>query len=130
MVVDDDPVHTIVLEKQLEETGLVDMTMVFHQSEEALRFLRDCTVAELPDVLLIDINMPDMNGWDFLHNYADLPHRNNMTVYVVSSSTARREKARALADPYVSGSLHKPVTSQQLIGILALPSENEKKDFF
>ena len=120
MVVDDDSVHTVVLEAQLKRTGLAEQVSVFHRFEEALRFLHDCPAEQLPDVLLIDINMPDMNGWDFLHNYADLPRRNNMKVYVVSSSTARREKERALAEPHVSGTLHKPVTDKQLISILAL----------
>lgn len=120
MVVDDDPVHTMVLEEKLKKTGLADQVLVFCQSEEALRFLHDCPEPQLPDVLLVDINMPDMNGWDFLHNYADLPHKQATQVYMISSSTARREKTRALAEPHVSGCLHKPVTGQQLIGILAL----------
>jgi CheY-like chemotaxis protein len=120
MVVDDDPVHTMVLEEKIRKTGLADQVLVFYQSEEALRFLHDCPESQLPDVLLVDINMPDMNGWDFLDNYADLPHKQSTQVYMISSSTARREKARALAEPHVSGCLHKPVTGQQLVGILAL----------
>lgn len=120
MVVDDDAIHTEIVEAQLKETGLTDHILIFHQSEEALRFLRDSSAEQLPDVLFIDVNMPDMNGWDFLHNYADLPHRQNISVYMVSSSTARREKERASAEPHVEAYLHKPLTSQQLVGILAL----------
>lgn len=120
MLIDDDSAHALVLEAQLAKTGLAEQVLIFHQAEQALQFLRNCQAFQLPDVLLVDINMPDMSGWDFLLNYEDLSHRKDISIYVLSSSTAQRDKDQAHSEPYVSDCLHKPVTVERLVGILAL----------
>lgn len=86
--------------------------------------LRDSS--ERPVILFVDINMPYMNGWDFLSNLAeeDLDFVSHTPIYLVSSSNSRLDLNRAESIDYINGFLVKPFEVEALFGIIQqyLPS--------
>ena len=118
MLIDDDEddnyFHQIILRKmdvanhiQVAQTGL-----------EALDYLEKEN--EVPDIIFLDINMPGMNGWDFLDEYKKLNPRQKTTVIIImlttSISPADQEKAEKM--PEISSFQSKPMTAEMLNDIL------------
>ena len=65
---------------------------------------------ECPTVLLLDINMPGMNGWEFLEKYDNIDSaiKSRITVFLLSFSIDHRDKQMAANNKYVKGFLTKP----------------------
>ncbi len=105
-----------VLKKAIPDSALHE----FNYAEDALTFLRS---ADRPnfDLLLVDINMPRMTGFEFADAYFELyPElRGNAPVYIVSSSLNPEDQAYAKAHPAVNGYLEKPVTRESIEEIVA-----------
>lgn len=83
----------------------------FQRARQAITQLED----EKPDLIMLDLNMPDMDGWDFL-DYAskapDLP-----PIVVLTSSIDPRDRSRAFGYKCVKDFLVKPVRMADLIGL-------------
>lgn len=79
-------------------------------ADGALDYLRD-SQAPVPDLILLDINMPRRTGWDFISDYNGLPEetRRDVTIVMLTSSDAPRDHDRANSSPAISGYLTKPL---------------------
>ena len=71
-------------------------------------------------ILLMDIHMPVMDGWDFLAKFDQLNEsiKSKVRVYLLSASINRDDEDRAKADKNVAGSLSKPITKEVLNGLI------------
>lgn len=77
--------------------------------EQALQYLENAE--ECPDVLLLDLNMPVMDGFDFLEEYAKQAKCHSHTkVFVLTSSNRAEDKERAVKNKYVMGYFDKPLS--------------------
>ena len=98
-VIDDDDIYQFLLKKELKHTNLVDRINVFTDGQKAIDYFLDNRHSEshLPDVIFLDINMPIMNGWQFLEEFKELKKRLNkqITIYLVSSSFDDRDISRS-----------------------------------
>ncbi len=99
LLVDDDDVYLFIAKhifKKLSENLNVES---FTDGEQALNFFKDCVKYNhnTPDVLLLDINMPYLDGWGFLEEYEKLrPNLNEkINVYLVTSSDQECDRERA-----------------------------------
>ena len=74
LLIDDDAIYQFVSCKTLEATGYTNKINVCSNGEEAYHFLEEnqSNANELPDVILLDVNMPVMNGWEFLELFQSL----------------------------------------------------------
>jgi CheY-like chemotaxis protein len=122
-VVDDDLVYQYLAKEEIEYTNLVDNIMFFEDGQKAIDFiettLNNDDVDALPDVIFLDVNMPVMDGWEFLEAFLLLKPRigKNIIIYIVSSSIDIRDMDRANAISEVSDYIIKPVSSNKLISI-------------
>jgi CheY-like chemotaxis protein len=95
----------------------------FINGKLAIDYLRDNakTKEELPDIILLDINMPITDGWMFLENYCDLHIHlcKEIKIYMVSSSIAPEDINRAKSNPYITDYLTKPLSPEQFEEILS-----------
>ena len=67
LLIDDDPITIFLTERLLRHEGLSDTAVSFQSLTEALTFLlRQIPAGLVPQVILLDLNMPMMSGWDFL----------------------------------------------------------------
>jgi CheY-like chemotaxis protein len=76
--------------------------------------------AQLPEIILLDLNMPVMDGWEFLEEFTLLKPRleKKITIYVVSSSIAPSDIQRAEAINEVTDYIVKPITTEKLLDML------------
>ena len=87
LLVDDDPVFQAVARKMIENCQLVDYIISsFRNWKEALDHLKQVTSSPDDSLVLLDLNMPVMNGWEFLEELKKYPLLQRLKVVIVSSS--------------------------------------------
>lgn len=114
-LIDDDKIYQFTARKMLEATGMTKQIQSFYDGSEALTFFsgeNSNDVANLPDVIFLDINMPVMNGWEFLEEYEKLCNQfpKNMLLYVVSSSVDDADIRRSKQYGSVTDYIVKPIS--------------------
>ena len=120
-IVDDDPIIRMVHKKLLENLGEISPIRTFSNGKEALLKLTSLEKQPLNILVLLDINMPVMNAWEFLDAFersrtkSSLPH---VSVTIVTSSIDKQDKRRAFVYSSVKGYLEKPLTVTSLQSIL------------
>ncbi len=119
----DDHLPTNVLHKlAIEETNSVNCVMDFTDAEEALQYMQeDFTEERLkPNIIFLDINMPGMNGWEFLDEYRKLPKEklSEVTVLMLSTSSHPDDLSKAETDELVDDYIYKPLTSEMMLAII------------
>lgn len=118
MLVDDDPVVNFIHTKLI--SSVCDWKIgAYTEAKTALADLTNpVTLNEsiLPCLLLLDINMPVMNGWSFLAEFEKLPagHTQNCKVFMLSSSVDRDDEAKSKQFNSVHGFVSKPLTKEKL----------------
>ena len=116
-LVDDDPINNLINKRLLGKTGVTNVIKEFLDGEYALQVLS--TIDPNQQVLIfLDINMPVMNGWDFLDRYMEIfPHRKD-TILILSSSIDFQDKQKAIEYKVVYGFLEKPLTLEKIESLL------------
>jgi CheY-like chemotaxis protein len=120
LLVDDDPVSHFINEKVIIKSGITDEINFAYNGKEALETIKfhNDTRGQAPDLIFLDINMPVMNGFEFLDGLADLEIKNkkNMRIIILSSSLNQDdiEKAKKMKIEM----LNKPLTCLKLMDIL------------
>lgn len=119
-LIDDDRIYVQTMRMILEKLKPGIRLAVYQDSEDALSRLQSMSLAELPQVIMIDMNMPKLDGWNFLD--AILPYSQRWDkvprLYMVSSSVDELEIERATSHPLVTGYLVKPIARSVLEKIL------------
>jgi CheY-like chemotaxis protein len=117
-IVDDDRIYIFGLSKLIEMNDSCQEIQVFNNGKEALdTFLQDIEAGnELPEVILLDINMPVMDGWEFLDEYVKVKHKikNKVKIYMVSSSVNLSDLDKAKTYDDIVDYVVKPIKSYDL----------------
>ena len=110
-IVEDDPITAIVTEEVLRKNQLSGEVQTYVNGQRAFDQLTAAlgTNGDLPDLILLDLNMPRMDGWDFLAAFAGLALRQQVTIFVLTSSIHPDDRARAFRHPEVKGYFSKPI---------------------
>lgn len=128
-LVDDDDVFVFLTTKAIKQTNLFDLIKVFGNGLEALNFLKENknNVSALPEIILLDLSMPIMNGWQFLEEFTKLNPTigKKITIYICSSSISPDEIMRAKTISEVSDYIIKPITKDKLINVMKTLEEDE-----
>lgn len=114
-IIDDDMIYQLIISKVIEHTGEFDSICFCDDALEAVEKFKSSETI-LPGMILLDINMPQMDGWQFLDSLILLrPNFVNETViYIVTSSIALADREKALSYKEVSGFLSKPLSVEKL----------------
>ncbi len=122
LLVDDDVSTNFLHELIIKNAGCTEHFHFALNGQEALDYLHKQydSKATLPEILFLDINMPVMNGWEFLEEFALLPNEIKQTVAVVMLTTSVNpdDEDKATALPFVKAFRNKPV-SESLIQEIA-----------
>ena len=112
-LVDDDPINNLINRRLLGKTGISNRVEEFLGGQDALD-----KISELgpEDSLLIflDINMPVLNGWEFLNKYLKTFPARSDKIIILSSSIDFQDRQKADEYPVVSGFLEKPLTIDKI----------------
>ncbi|MVN78006.1 response regulator [Hymenobacter sp. HMF4947] len=121
ILIDDDPTGVFLVKRLFQRAGLPDCLTTFLLPAEALAFLQQAPTEALPEVILLDLNMPLLSGWDVLE--ALKPQQEELkqrcSIYILTSSLAPADVARAKDNPLVVALLHKPLDYQKIQDIQA-----------
>ncbi len=121
-LVDDDDTYQFIVERTLASFDLVKSIKIFSNGKLAIDFLEAAidNPDQVPDIILLDLTMPVMDGWQFLENYLLLKPRigKKITIYVVSSSIDPTDMERAKAISEVTDYIVKPLSKEKLISLL------------
>ena len=122
-VVDDDEVFQLIIRKQIEMNDLKCEIVQFLNGKDILDFLIENhdNQQDLPDIIMLDVNMPIMDGWEFLDTYRDLSPdiRKKIRLYMVTSSVIQSDIDKAKRDKNILRFISKPISNQQLAEILS-----------
>ncbi len=120
-IIDDDRLFTFGMKKLMQINNFCENLMVFKHGEEAFKHLKLVVndAESLPDVILLDINMPVMDGWEFLDRFVELKSKlaKKVIIFMVSSSVDKEDLERAKTYELVSDYIVKPVSEQDLLKI-------------
>ncbi|MCB0484425.1 MAG: response regulator [Flavobacteriales bacterium] len=120
LIVDDNDVDILISKKNLEMSGLASRIDVAKNGREALSFLEHSQINEMPDVILLDINMPVMDGWAFMNSIDvfTLAQKGQPRIFMVSSSLNLSDNDKAAKNPMISGFITKPFNQEKLRDVL------------
>jgi len=115
-LVDDDYIFQLTASRLLKAADASANVLQFSNGEEGLRYLNEHAHEEskLPDILLLDINMPHVDGWMFLNDYAHLKGKlsKEIKIYMVSSSIDPVDMNRAKSNQSVKDYIIKPISKE------------------
>lgn len=122
LLVDDDEPTNFLNKMILEDVNCAEDVKVAESGLSALNYLENATgeKGSSPDLIFLDINMPAMNGWEFLERYSNLEkqHKANVVIVMLTTSLNPDDRAKASKIPDVSGFETKPLTPEKLESIL------------
>lgn len=119
-IIDDDPIFIFGAKRMMELSDFCNSFMIFKNGQEAINNLRSIMKSgeTIPDVILLDINMPIMDGWQFLDEFITIESHKMITIYIVSSSIDPMDLNRAKRYENVSNYIIKPISLQTLKNIM------------
>lgn len=115
-VVDDDDIFMIIARKMVGYCAPDWSIMEFTNGEEMLNYIQENAqqAANLPDIMLLDINMPVMDGWMFLEEYETIKSQlaKPIKIYLASSSIDTKDTERAKENKNLADYIIKPLTQE------------------
>ena len=115
-LIDDNTIDLLISRKLLLKYDETLNIKEFGSASQAVKALRD-NPHNLPDLILLDLNMPGMNGWDFLEAIRDLQHPPGQ-VFILTSSLDERDRSMATKYPVVRGYITKPLNNMSISQVL------------
>lgn len=114
LLIDDNTLDNFINKKILESNGFAETVTAFSSATDALAYLKKATASDLPDIIFLDINMPVMDGFQFLDAFNDLSeeHHTHCRVIMLSTSESFKDLNRANKNRFVKKFLNKPLTAQ------------------
>lgn len=116
LLVEDDQVDAMTVRRALKELHVTNRLEHVENGEDALDFLRN-PVKDRPCIILLDLNMPIMNGIEFLQVVKDDPKLKHIPVVVLTTSDEQKDKLESFKLG-VAGYMRKPVDYQQFVEII------------
>jgi CheY-like chemotaxis protein len=115
LLIDDDEVSLFIVKKIIDKTGLPVMVTTKSDGALALNYLAAQLEnnAVLPDIILLDINMPLLNGYEFLSAFSELSISKVIDIYVLSVTVFDEDVEMAKSFPAVKGFLSKPLSQEK-----------------
>jgi CheY-like chemotaxis protein len=112
LLVDDDDIANILHAKTLKKHDFCEEIGTAENGEDALTLIRG---GLSPNILFLDLKMPNMDGFDFLMEFENLPETitSNVTVFVLTSSISKADYER-VKQFRIKGYLNKPLNQQKL----------------
>ena len=103
-IIDDDEIYIFAVKRLIQKNDFCNNVIVYNNGKDALKEIKNLISnnENLPDVILLDINMPIMDGWQFLDEFTSIKTEKEITIYMVSSSINPTDVERAKSYKRVS----------------------------
>lgn len=119
-IIDDDPIFIFGTKRIMQLANFCESFMIFHNGKEAYDKLKAIILnnEKLPDLILLDLNMPIWDGWQFLDEFIKIPNKRTITIYIITSSIDPADVEKAKSYDLVSNYIVKPITMVELKNLL------------
>ena len=119
LIIDDDDLSIFLMKMTIQHINFIKSSDSVTSGWEALKFLDECQDKK-PEVILVDLNMPEMDGFEFIEHFEEkyAPTSPGTKIIVVTSSQRESDKTRALSHQTVVGFMNKPLAEDKLKEIL------------
>lgn len=120
-LIDDDEVYQFIFRRQVEISNLASQVLIFPNGQKGFDYLKNALNEQdlLPEYIFLDINMPIMDGWQFLEEFSAIKNKllKSINIYLVTSSIDERdiEKANKFSD--VKEYLIKPISEDKIMAV-------------
>jgi PAS domain S-box-containing protein len=114
LLIDDDVVVQMVNKKMILKNGIYENPQVFLSAKSALSYLQEKDSLDFGFKLLLDINMPEMNGWEFLEELTKIDFHSPIEVMMLTSSVDKSDKVKAKGYSLVVDFLTKPLDTNSI----------------
>lgn len=122
LLIDDNPDDNYFHERVIKKNGAAEVVIAKESARKALDYLKEKSNHERlhPDLIFLDINMPGMNGWEFLEEYKKLDKelQSKMVIVMLTTSDSPEDKAFAESQNLLADFHSKPLTKEILDKIL------------
>ena len=118
LIIEDNPIDVFINTRVIQQSGLSNEIMAKQSAREALDFLNERAIdSELPALIFLDIRMPDLDGFEFLQQFSELPQRvlELCKIIMLSSTIDPSELEKARNNPFVLAFIPKPLTRDKII---------------
>jgi two-component SAPR family response regulator len=114
LLIDDNYIDNFVTRKILENSKFAETIIVYQSPTDAIKALNDGGIK--PDVIFLDVRMPQMTGFEFLQEFEAIPmdNKEKVKIFMLSSSLDPTDMSNSLNNKYVTQFLHKPLTQEAL----------------
>jgi CheY-like chemotaxis protein len=113
LLIDDNYIDNFITRRILESSNFAEQIIIRESPAEAISLLREGII--MPDVIFLDIRMPQMSGFEFLKEYDTLPmDKDNIKIFMLSSSLDPTDLKESLGNKYITQFIHKPLTLKSL----------------
>jgi CheY-like chemotaxis protein len=116
LLVDDDETSNFITEKQLQILDVTDEVITVLNGLEAQKYFMNC--AKIPDLVLVDINMPMMTGFEFLDWFESSEFKGRSKFSIYSTSIRREDQEQAYRYDDVISYIEKPLNAEKMNKIL------------
>lgn len=113
ILVDDDPINNLINKRLISKLEISPIVEEFLEAEQALQRIA-CLDIDESILIFLDINMPVMNGWDFLSCYLDKFQNRSDKIIMLSSSIDFQDRQKAKLFSCVGGFIEKPLTPEKI----------------
>jgi len=123
LLVEDDEVDVMNVQRAFKKNDILNPLTVAHNGVDALDKLRGTNGAQkiepLPRIILLDINMPKMNGLEFLKELRSDPQLRNISAFVMTTSNDDKDRFEAY-NYNVAGYVIKPITFENFVAAVSI----------
>jgi len=116
-IVEDDSIATFIIKKIITDYNNPPQISTFTNGKPALEVINNISIERLPDVILLDINMPIMDGWEFLEAI-DKAKLKTISIYMLTSSIDTTDIEKFKKTPQIRGYFTKPFSIEMYASIL------------
>lgn len=120
LLVDDDEITNFINLNLLEDMQIASKVEITSNGKEAIQFLENnCMESSCPELILLDINMPMMDGFEFLEHFQKLNLKNKNITKMVALTTSNNPKdIKKLQEYGVASLISKPLTKEKLENLI------------
>jgi CheY-like chemotaxis protein len=121
-IIDDDPMTSFYIKRLAELGELASIISIYDQAHGAADYLlhHKKSAEHLPDYILLDIYMPELDGWGFLQQFSEIKDSliKKIEICLITSSNHVHDRERAEALSFVKAYVQKPITLEALKEII------------
>ncbi|HYG39125.1 MAG TPA: response regulator [Cytophagales bacterium] len=123
LLLDDDELSNLLIGSIIEDVRAIKNYKIENNGWNALEYLKECDLKNnFPDLMLVDLKMPEMDGFDFIERYEAAYWKKypKTKVMILTSSRLEKDKEKAMVFKSVCRFIYKPLTEEKLMEIVEM----------